>query len=80
MAARPFLVVGLTGGIASGKSTVSRQLAGLGCRVVDADQLARDVVQPGEPAWRAIVATSALTRASEDPDGSPTTHSSPAIR
>jgi len=57
MAARPFLVVGLTGGIASGKSTVSRQLAGLGCRVVDADQLARDVVQPGEPAWRAIVAT-----------------------
>lgn len=56
MTARPFLVVGLTGGIASGKSTVSRQLAELGCRVIDADRLARDVVEPREPAWRAIVA------------------------
>jgi dephospho-CoA kinase len=53
---RPFLLVGLTGGIASGKSAVSRQLAELGCRVVDADVLAREVVAPGEPAWRAIVA------------------------
>lgn len=52
----PFLLVGLTGGIASGKSAVSRQLAELGCRVVDADVLAREVVAPGEPAWRAIVA------------------------
>jgi dephospho-CoA kinase len=52
---RPFLLVGLTGGIASGKSAVSRQLAELGCRVVDADVLAREVVAPGEPAWRAIV-------------------------
>jgi dephospho-CoA kinase len=50
----PFLLVGLTGGIASGKSVVSRQLAELGCRVVDADVLAREVVAPGEPAWRAI--------------------------
>lgn len=48
--------MGLTGGIASGKSAVSRQLAELGCRVVDADVLAREVVAPGEPAWRAIVA------------------------
>jgi len=48
--------VGLTGGIASGKSAVSRQLAELGCRVVDADLLAREVVAPGKPAWRAIVA------------------------
>jgi dephospho-CoA kinase len=48
--------VGLTGGIASGKSAVSRQLAELGCRVVDADVLAREVVAPGGPAWRAIVA------------------------
>jgi dephospho-CoA kinase len=53
--ARPFLLVGLTGGIASGKSTVSRQLAALGCVVVDADLLAREVVQPGEPAWQAVV-------------------------
>jgi dephospho-CoA kinase len=48
--------VGLTGGIASGKSAVSRQLVELGCRVMDADVLAREVVAPGEPAWRAIVA------------------------
>lgn len=54
-AARPFLLVGLTGGIASGKSTVSRQLAELGCQVIDADVLAREVVAPGQPAWRAIV-------------------------
>lgn len=53
--ARPFLLVGLTGGIASGKSTVSRQLAALGCHVIDADALAREVVAPGEPAWQAIV-------------------------
>lgn len=52
---RPFLLVGLTGGIASGKSTVSRQLADLGCRLIDADVLAREVVAPGEPAWQAIV-------------------------
>ncbi len=55
--ARPFLLVGLTGGIASGKSSVSRQLVELGCRLVDADLLAREVVAPREPAWRAIVET-----------------------
>jgi dephospho-CoA kinase len=54
--ALPFLLVGLTGGIASGKSMVSRQLAELGCRLVDADVLAREVVAPGEPAWHAIIA------------------------
>jgi dephospho-CoA kinase len=52
---RAFLLVGLTGGIASGKSTVSRQLAELGCHVIDADVLAREVVAPGEPAWQAVV-------------------------
>jgi dephospho-CoA kinase len=52
---RPFLLVGLTGGIASGKSAVSRQLTALGCRLIDADVLAREVVAPGEPAWRGIV-------------------------
>lgn len=51
----PYLLVGLTGGIASGKSTVSRQLAELGAHVIDADILAREVVAPGEPAWQAIV-------------------------
>jgi dephospho-CoA kinase len=49
-------VVGLTGGIASGKSTVARMLAELGAQIVDADQVAREVVQPGEPAYDDIVA------------------------
>ncbi|KZV92877.1 CoaE-domain-containing protein [Exidia glandulosa HHB12029] len=51
------LVVGLTGGIATGKSTVSTQLKGLGFPVVDADVLARKVVEPGTPALRRIVST-----------------------
>lgn len=51
----PFFRVGLTGGIASGKSVVSRQLVELGCRLVDADVLAREVVEPGAPALGAIV-------------------------
>ena len=49
-------VIGLTGGIASGKSTAAKILAELGARVVDADQIARDVVAPGEPALAEIVA------------------------
>jgi dephospho-CoA kinase len=48
-------VVGLTGGIASGKSTVARMLGELGARIVDADQVAREVVEPGQPAYRDIV-------------------------
>ncbi len=52
---RRFLLVGLTGGIATGKSTVSALLRGLGCVVIDADQLAREVVEPGQPALAAIV-------------------------
>mgnify|MGYP002403109998 CR=1 FL=1 len=48
------LLVALTGGIASGKSTVARRLAELGAVVVDADQVARDVVAPGEPALAEI--------------------------
>ncbi|MFA9428862.1 dephospho-CoA kinase [Egicoccus sp. AB-alg2] len=43
-------LVGLTGGIGSGKSTVARRLAELGAPVIDADQVAREVVAPGEPA------------------------------
>ena len=49
------LRVGLTGSIATGKSFVSGVLAGLGCRVVDADELARRVVEPGTEGLRAIV-------------------------
>lgn len=42
--------VGLTGGIACGKSTVSRMLAARGAAIVDADRIAREVVEPGAPA------------------------------
>ncbi len=48
-------VIGLTGGIASGKSTVARLLEDYGAVVIDADQLAREVVAPGEPAHAAII-------------------------
>lgn len=47
--------VGLTGGIASGKSTVARRWAERGAHIIDADQLAREVVAPGEPTLAAIV-------------------------
>ena len=52
--ARPVLV-GLTGGIASGKSTIARMLAELGAEVVDADALAREVLEPGTPGLAAVV-------------------------
>ena len=48
-------VVGLTGGIASGKSTVLVWLKQQGCAILDSDAIARDVVMPGEPAWHQIV-------------------------
>ena len=54
-APRKFLLVGLTGGIATGKSTVSHMLRGLGAEIIDADLLAREVVEPGRPAWHEIV-------------------------
>ena len=47
-------LIGLTGGIATGKSTVSRRLAERGLPVIDADQLAREVVAPGQPALAEI--------------------------
>jgi dephospho-CoA kinase len=49
------LKVGLTGGIASGKSAVASEFARLGVPIIDSDELAREVVQPGQPALRAIV-------------------------
>ena len=52
---RRFLLVGLTGGIATGKSTVSDILQSLGAIVLDADVLAREVVEPGQPALATIV-------------------------
>jgi dephospho-CoA kinase len=54
-APRKFLLVGLTGGIATGKSTVSALLRQLGCEIIDADLLAREVVEPGQPALAQIV-------------------------
>ena len=51
---RRFLLVGLTGGLATGKSTVSAIFRSLGCVVLDADLLAREVVEPGRPALAAI--------------------------
>ena len=49
-------LVGLTGGIASGKSTVAKILERLGAAIVNADVLAREVVEPGQVAWNEIVA------------------------
>ena len=60
--------VGLTGGIASGKSTVSRILTELGAVVIDADRLAREVVAPGTPGLAQVVAafgSQALTAGGE---------------
>jgi dephospho-CoA kinase len=61
-------LIGLTGGIATGKSTVDRMLAARGATVIDADELAREAVRPGEPTLDRVV-----ERFGEDilnPDGS----------
>lgn len=50
------LVVGLTGGIGSGKTTFAALLAERGAHVVDADELGRDALRPGRPAWHSVVA------------------------
>ena len=49
------MLVGLTGGIGSGKSTVAAALAGRGAALVDADQIAREVVEPGGAAYAPLV-------------------------
>lgn len=51
------LKIGLTGGIGSGKSTVSKKLDELGAFVVDADKIAREIVEPGEPALAELAET-----------------------
>ena len=48
-------IIGLTGGIASGKTTVARMLAELGAIIVDADQISREAVMPGSAALAALV-------------------------
>jgi len=52
----PMLVVGLTGGIGAGKSTVSQLLGERGAVIVDADLIARQVVEPDGPAYQGVVA------------------------
>jgi len=49
------MILGVTGGIASGKSTVVALLVDLGAQVVSADQLSRELVEPGQPALAALV-------------------------
>jgi dephospho-CoA kinase len=49
------IVVGLTGGIGSGKSTVAGLLVGRGAVLIDADEVAREVVEPGRPAYAKVV-------------------------
>ncbi len=51
------ILVGLTGGVATGKSTVARMFKRCGAVVIDADRLAHEVVTPSKPAWHAIVNT-----------------------
>jgi dephospho-CoA kinase len=50
-------LVGLTGGIASGKTTVANMFQRLGAAIIDADVLSREVVEPGQAAWQEIVTT-----------------------
>jgi dephospho-CoA kinase len=49
------LSVGLTGGIGAGKSTFAALLAERGAQVLDADQMGRDALRPGQPAWHSVV-------------------------
>ncbi|ASS74528.1 dephospho-CoA kinase [Tumebacillus algifaecis] len=49
------MIVGLTGSIATGKSTVSQMFADLGAVIIDADKIVREVQQPGKPAFQEIV-------------------------
>ena len=48
-------VVGVTGGIGTGKSTFAALLAERGAQVIDADALGRDALRPGQPAWHSVV-------------------------
>jgi dephospho-CoA kinase len=61
------LLVGLTGGIGAGKSTVAELLAARGAVIVDADQVARAVVEPGQPALKKLVER--FGESILDPDG-----------
>ena len=49
------LIVGLTGGIVGGKSTVASMFRDLGAKIIDADKLGHSVILPNKPAWKKIV-------------------------
>ena len=49
------MLVGLTGGVATGKSTVAKMFKQCGAVVIDADKLAREIAKPNKPAWRQII-------------------------
>src|SRR3990172_10881750 len=48
-------LIGLTGGICCGKTTVAEMFERLGARVIEADKIARELIKPYKPAWRKIV-------------------------
>lgn len=48
-------IVGLTGGIASGKSLVAREFQDLGAHIIDADRIAHDLLEPGQQAWQEVL-------------------------
>lgn len=50
------MIVGLTGGIATGKTTVAAMLRKAGARIIDADRISHEVAAPGKPAWKQILA------------------------
>jgi dephospho-CoA kinase len=60
------ILVGLTGGVATGKSTVARMFKQCGAVVIDADELAHEVIKPGKPAWREIVTLFGKTILNQD--------------
>ena len=60
------ILVGLTGGVATGKSTVAKMFKQCGAVVIDADELAHEVIKPGKPAWRAIVTLFGKTVLNQD--------------
>lgn len=49
------IIAGITGTIGTGKSTVAAMFGDLGAFIIDADKIAREVVEPGKPAWQAII-------------------------
>ena len=51
------IVIGITGGLGTGKSTVAKMFARLGAKVLDADRIAHDVMEPNRPAWRDVTRT-----------------------